>query len=474
MPNESWVARNKDILIVGLILLVAFLFRLYRLDIPLADLHSWRQIESIGIAEAYIQGNLKLDSLLQLSNTAHYVEFSLIHILYASLYTIAPFFSLIEWARLTTIFFSLVSIGLIYIICRRETTRTVAIVASSIYAIFPFFVYFSRVILPETPALAFFLLSIVCLYGFVDQKILWKRVLLVSLAVVTFSLAIVIKPPIIIFSIIAMPLFLRKYKLEIIKGYAMYAYYGLSVLPFIVWLFILNFPVPENTSLFGRIIQPNGESESVFFSLLFVKTVFFDRIGIAMLGIYLLFPFLLGVLIKNRSGVISMLLVASLIYIFVFQGANVQYVYYQTLIMPLIAIGVGLGVQFIFKHEKLFHSRAVLVPVLLVTLALAWYSSYRTVRDYYSYSTELVRIAGVVRTLTTENARIVTDQEGDITLLYLADREGTARYDDSLESLKDQGYTHFLTDKSEQIDSLKQQDTYQVVFENNKFVLFSL
>src|SRR3989338_2448546 len=163
--------KKKDFLILFFILIIAFILRLYKINSPLADLHSWRQVDTAAVARNYVKNGVdlfhpKYDDLSNvqsgIDNPQGYrmVEFPIYNAILAYFYKLMPFFPLEVWGRLITIIFSLIIIAILYYLLLKENSRLSAIFGAFVYAVFPFFVFFSRVILPETPALAFFIMGI--------------------------------------------------------------------------------------------------------------------------------------------------------------------------------------------------------------------------------------------------------------------------------------------------------------------------
>ena len=193
-----------------------------------------------------------------------------------------------------------------------------------------------------------------------------------------------------------------------------------------------------------------------------------------MFGVFLSFFVLLGVLGKTKKFLLHSLLLSSLAYLFVFQGGNVQHEYYQTLILPAVAVMAGLGVNHLFKNRPVFAPLAVTVPATLVIFALSLFFSYYRVRDFYNYPPELPQIAKIVRLLTQPTDKIITDRMGDTTLLYLTDRKGSPAIYQDLEKFKQENYKYLVTLNPETIKTIKGENRYPVIFENNQFALFAL
>jgi hypothetical protein len=74
--------------------------------------------------------------------------------------------------------------------------------------------------------------------------------------------------------------------------------------------------------------------------------------------------------------------------------------------------------------------------------------------------------------LTNPDEKIVTDRQGDTTLLYLMDRRGAPAIYKELPELKKLGYTYLVTQNKDYVDSLKKE--HNIVFESNNFWLIKL
>lgn len=162
-----------------------------------------------------------------------------------------------------------------------------------------------------------------------------------------------------------------------------------------------------------------------------------------------------------------------MIYLFTFQGGNVQHEYYQTILFPAIALIAGFGIAQIAElPTKLFH-RWLLYPALVVVFSLSCLLAFYKVKDYYNYPQDLPRIAELIKIFTKPEDRIVTDRLGDTTLLYLADRKGAPAIYKELSELKDLGYTYLVTSNKELAEQYKEQNQ-QIVVENELFTMIKL
>ena len=477
---------KKDLFILFFILIIAFVFRLYRINSPLADFHSWRQVDTAAVSRNFVKNGINMfrpiyDDLSNVQsgfdnpNGYRMVEFPIYNAIVAVLYKMFPVFSLEIWGRLTSIIFSMIVISIIYYLLLKESSRASAIFASITYAIFPFFVFFSRVILPETTALAFTMAAIFFFYLNVEHKT--KRfvsVIYYLLSSILFACALLIKPTIIFYLLPILVLFYRKYKLSLIKKLDFYLYFLITFLPLIYWrIYIKNFPegIPVSDWLFTSVNTSQG-LKSIMFRPSFFRWIFFERINNLILGGYLTLFFVLGVISKQKKYLLLSFLCSALAYIFVFQGGNLQHEYYQTLILPVLAIMIGLGVSFVFEHKKNFINPFFTSIFVFSIFIFSFYFSYYKVADYYQYSQELVQEANIINSLTQPDDKIVTDRTGDTTLLYLANRRGAPSIFKDPMDLKKLGYKYLITSNEGQIKTME--NDFEIIFENEKFTLFHL
>lgn len=477
---------KKDFFILLFILLIALLFRLYKINTPLADFHSWRQADTASVARNYVKNGIDLfhpvyDDLSNVQsgiiNPQGYrmVEFPIYNAIIAIFYKTFGFITLEIWGRLTTIIFSLIIISIIYYLLLKESSRLSAVFGSLTYSILPFFVFFSRVILPETAALAFAMLSVFFLYLKIDKK--QKKPLsfiIYLLSSISFALALLIKPTIIFYFFPLIILFIRKYKFNLFKKFSFYFYFLIVLIPLVLWRsYIKNFPagIPYSDWLFTSVSNGTG-LENIMFRPAFFRWIFFERINNLILGGYLTLFLVLGTIVSQKKYLIISFMISALSYIFVFQGGNLQHEYYQTLILPALAMMIGIGINFIFEHKKDFSNSFFISIFIFLIFIFSFYFSYFKVKDYYGYSQELVQEAKIINSLTGPDDLVVTDRTGDTTLLYLSNRRGAPSiFKDPIE-LKNLGYKYLITSSQGQIISMK--PDFKIIFENEKFTLFKL
>ena len=134
---------------------------------------------------------------------------------------------------------------------------------------------------------------------------------------------------------------------------------------------------------------------------------------------------------------------------------------------------MGIGSAWILQNRQLFLHPIITYSAVIAIFGFSFLFSYYRVKDFYNYSPDLVQIANIIKTLTKEDDKIVTDTTGDTTLLYLTERRGAPSVFKEFKDLKNDGYVYFVTYNKHVIDQMKTEG-YTVIFENDKFGLIKL
>lgn len=487
MKKERTVFQRIDIIALILILVIAFALRLYKYNTPLADLHSWRQVDTAAVARNYARNGVHLlkpqyDDLSDLQ-TGHenpeglrYVEFPVYNAIVGYIGSVVTNVPIEVIGRIVTAIFSLIIVGVIYALTYYEAGRIAAVIASLVYAVFPDFVFFSRVVLPETTAVAFAMLSLLLVYLATHKKASAGYYALLLFSAVAYALSILIKPTAGFYGLAIAYIVFRAYELNALKKIEYYVYAAIALLPFAAWRYFISFHpegIPPSDWLITSVNTYQG-LKVIFLRPAFFRWIFYERINEIILGGYLTAFFILGIIAKPQRYLIHFIFLCGMIYLFVFEGGNVQHEYYQTILLPGIALMVGLGTAYVLEHTKLFLHPIVTWSLVIAVYALSFFFSFYRVQDYYHTPDDLPPIANVIKTITSPNDKIVTDRLGDTTLLYLADRKGAPAIYKDWATLKSLGYSYIVTMNRELIDQTKAEGSYRAVFENDKFAMFKL
>ncbi|MBI1872208.1 glycosyltransferase family 39 protein, partial [Candidatus Collierbacteria bacterium] len=198
------IIEKLEIPILCLVLVLAFLLRLYKIDNPIADWHSWRQADTASVTKIFSEKgvNFFLPRYQDLSNIPsgkenpqgyRMVEAPIYNLIHLMVFRLAPGLGIDKAGRLTSVILSLISLVFLYLIVRKLSGKMIGLLTAFFFAVLPFSIYYSRVVLPEPLMITFFLVSF---FLFIQNKKLGF-----ILSAVFLALALLVKPYAIFFTL---------------------------------------------------------------------------------------------------------------------------------------------------------------------------------------------------------------------------------------------------------------------------------
>lgn len=443
-----------------IIFLAAFIFRLYKFNNPIADWHSWRQADTSAVSRNFVNFGFDLlhprfDDLsnvpsgLDNPNGYRFVEFPLYNLAQAGFYKIFNYFSLEESGRLVTIFSSLFSGLIIYLLVKKYAGEISALISLFFFAFLPFNIYYSRTILPDTSMVTAMLGGIFFFDAWLSEKKISVLNYKFLLALIFTASALLLKPYAIFFTLPIIYLAFKEFKFNFVIKWQLWFFLILSILPLILWrVWMLQFPegIPVNDWLFN--------AGNIRFKGAFFYWIFGERIAKLILGYWALPLLILGFLAATKKNFLKIkeggifffsFLLSSLIYLFVIARGNVQHDYYQILIIPTLVIFLGLGGEFLLKSSddnisKIF-SYFIFIICVFFTLSFSWYF----IRDYFNINNPSLISGGLaVDRLTAKNAKIIALYDGDTSFLYQTKRKGWASFEKPLPEMIKMGANYLV------------------------------
>ncbi|OGV92980.1 hypothetical protein A3B57_04310 [Microgenomates group bacterium RIFCSPLOWO2_01_FULL_47_10] len=433
-------SKLKNNLVILAILLLGLGVRLYNINTPLADWHSWRQADTASVAVEYIKNGIDLlhPKYLDLSNIPsglenpqgyRMVEFPMVAARIAVVSeNVLPNVPIHVIFRVYSIISSLFSLFVLYHLVLLFEKRRVAELTALIFAILPYNVFYSRAVLPEIHLVA---VSLMALYSVVrfftipdhSLKTPWYW-----LAVVTGAIALLLKPTALFFALPALYVGWRKCKGKLLTDYKTYLFLALTFAPLLWWRWWIGH-FPEGIPAFTWLLNSNG----IRFKGAFFHWLFAERIGRLILGFWGLILLALGFLHKAEddkkslsAGFFGSWLISMLAYLSIFATGNVQHDYYQIILIPIICVYVAKGIEFLLNAPKVYgYSRTTCYILLTTASAFALAFSWFEVRGYYQINNPAMVEAGqAVDRLTPADALIIAPYGGDTAFLYQTNRRG--------------------------------------------------
>lgn len=458
-------------LILLTVFILGFAVRIYKINAPLGDWHSWRQADTASVSREYYKNGINLlkPKYHDLSNIQsgyinlegfRMVEFPLynaFHALFARI--VVPRVTFEGAGRLISIFASLISAYFLFLIVQKETDWSTGILAAGFFLFLPFNIYYSRTILPGPLMVAFSLASIY----FIDT--------LPIIGLILGASALLVKPYAIFLLFPSYFVLTVKNKLKI-KNFLRLACYVLFVtIPLISWRWwIQQFPagIPVNQWLLN---QNNIRLRPAWWRWLFA-----ERLGKLVLGYWGLIPFGIGLIYKtkNKFSLLFYSLFGGIFaYFVIFAWGNVQHDYYQIIAIPVVAIFLALGSKFFLhppKNIQKIPSYLLLITSCLLLFSFSWYH----IREFYKINhPEIIAAGKKVDNIIPKDAKIIAPYQGDTAFLYQTNRKGWPAVTRSIDELIEMGADYYVSVNYDQTTA-ELKNKCQVLEENDGFIIINL
>ena len=196
-----------------IIALLAFGLRLYHINFPVADWHSWRQADTTAVARNFLRFGIhpfypRYDDLSNIQSGKdnpqgwRMVEFPLYQTIAAVGKLRFPNISLEVWLRLVTIAASVGTTVVLGFLVAQYIDPLTGVATSFVYAILPYSIYYGRTILPD-PSMVFW--SVLSLWLVGRGKSIWWTLFAAAAGALAF-----LSKPMAVFLLLPVPYILFK------------------------------------------------------------------------------------------------------------------------------------------------------------------------------------------------------------------------------------------------------------------------
>lgn len=469
--------RRIDYFLIIIITLVGFVARLYKINNPVADWHSFRQADTAAVARNFIKSGFNFlypqsDSYTALSehqtpNPNRYFinEFPLYNSLVAVVYRYLGVNT--TFARVVSDIFASFGIFFLYLLTKKLFSTKVAALASLFYAILPYNVYYGRVIMPEPIFICFSIISFYFLLLFVENQSLVKGLLFT----VSFAIAMLVKPYAIFLYLPFIYWVLVNHGLATFKKPLFYLSPILAVIPLLLWRYHISLH-PEASFASHWLLNQNN----IRFSGAFFRWLIFDRMNrliFASGGFVLLFFGITHSVQSKKGWLIVFWLLSVLTYFTVFAMGNVTHDYYQLPIVPVGSILVSLGFFSMIDQGKNFFQKLVLgllaSALVLISLAFGWFE----VRGFYNINDPAIVEAGHrVDEITPPEAKVIAPYQTSPSFLYQTNRYGWTTGGD-IDKKITEGATYYVSTSYDD-EARRLEKVYTLVEKNDRYLIIKL
>ncbi len=473
--------KNLEYILLSIILIFAFLVRLYKIGSPIADWHSWRQADTASVSRTYLERGINLFypryhdvSSIQtgIFNPQGYrfVEFPVFNAVHSFLAKSFPTLSLEIWGRLTSVFSALASTVFIFLIAKKLLGKRAALLAASFFAFIPYNIYFTRIILPEPMATTFALASLWLFIKFLGSE----RFVYLCLSGAAFGLSMLIKPFTFFYILPFIYLAHKKYGLKTIYKtprllIRFLVFVNIAFVPFIIWRAWIN-QYPQGIPFFSWAFNGDG----IRFRPSFWRWIFGERLGHLILGGWGLIIFAFGLLGKGRGTKFSLsFLLGMLLYVVVFATASVRHDYYQIFVIPAVSLTMALGVLNMWNPPNF--NKWISRILLVFSLVVMFFTSALQVKEFYKVNKpEIIEAGAAVDRLTPKDAWVIAPYNGDTAFLYQTKRWGWPAIDDSIENIIKKGADYYVSVNLVDPDTKMVREKFRLVEETPSYVIFDL
>ena len=475
--------------LILIILLLALVLRLYHFSHPLADWHSFRQVDTASVTREYVKaGQIKLGqpryhdlSNIQsgLENPEGYrmVEWPFINGLIAEFLLLTARLGinldLVQVSRAFAIVSSLLAIYALYRLINLLADRRTALLSAFIYAVLPYAIFYGRVVLPEPFMMALSLLSlwqwaVFCHKKSQNQRAAWAY----WLSAVSLALAALLKPTIFFLLPLYLALTWQLLGKKMWRQLGLYFYPLLVLLPLVVWrVWISQFPAGIPVSQW--LLNGNG----IRLRPAWFRWLFYERLTKLFFGYTGLILLLANLKHQDKLRLIFWSWWTSIvIYFVVVATGNVQHDYYQNLAIPIVALSLARGMTALptwLKQLKLHQSQQWATMLSILILVSSLFLSGRQIIGYFNVNRwDYVGAGQAVDRLTDPDALVIAPAMGDTIFLFQTNRRGWP-IGFNIQGKIDQGASIYVSVNDD--DERRQLETnYQIIEKTDRYSIIDL
>ncbi len=440
--------KNPETKVFILVIIIGFFVRLYKINNPIADWHSFRQADTASVSRIYSEKGINLllpkyhdisriQSGLFNPNGYRMVEFPIYNFIHAVLYKYIGVFSLEVWGRLVSIFSALISAYFIYKLGVRFISDWGGVIASTFFLLNPYNIYFTRVILPEPLAVVFAVSSLWYFTKYFDEEKIGQLFLASSL----IAISILIKPYTVFYLTPVIGLAFEHYNLKKILNLKKFWIAGfIVIIPFVLWrLWIRQFP--EGIPFWKWTFNGDG----IRFKPAFWYWIFGERLTKLILGYLGLIPFFAGIAALNRKNkFIGLLILGMFLFVSTIATANVRHDYYQSITIPAISLVFSLGLIKLWNTREF--NLGLMKPILVFSILLMLMNGASQAKEYYNINhPEIIEAGKAVQRLTPKDSLVIAAYFGDTAFLYQTDRSGWPNVELPIDELIEEGAKYYTS-----------------------------
>lgn len=471
-----------EYILLSFLLLAGFTARIYKINNPIADWHSWRQADTASVSKTFLEKGMNvlypryqdissIQTGLNNPNGYRFVEFPIFNVIHVYLYKLkVPGLSFDSSGRMVSILASVVSSFFLFLIARNKLGKWGGLIAAFFYLFIPYNIYFTRVVLPEPLSVCFGIVSVYFFLSFLEKE---KNYLL-YVSGIFMSLSILIKPFSIFFTLPLVYLTIEKYSFKEILSNAK------ILIPFLIYANIVLFPffswrVWMNRHLEGiPFFKWAFNGDRIRFKPAYWYWLYGERIGKLILGVWGLIPFVFGILTSGKKNKFGLLFLGGVIlYTMIIATANVRHDYYQVYLIPPISYLCSQGIIVLWNNR--FFNKTISRLMACISIFLMLFVGAFQIKEFYKINhPEIIEAGDAVKRLTPSDAIIIAPYNGDTAFLYQTGRWGWPAVDSSIDKIITKGASYYVSVNFADPDTKDAEKRFATVEKTTKYIIIDL
>jgi hypothetical protein len=187
-----------------------------------------------------------------------------------------------------------------------------------------------------------------------------------------------------------------------------------------------------------------------------------------------MFPFVAGLIaFKKDRALIHYLGFGMLVYISVVATANVRHDYYQTLIIPSIALLMAQGTIALWNVSGFDKYITRIVTVFSIVLALI-IGAFQVKEFYKINRPEIITAGEAVEKISPSDVLVIAPYNGDTAFLYHTKRRGWPVVDRPINELIEKGAEYFVSVDLNHPQTVQYMEDYEVIEKTDSYVIIKL
>lgn len=468
--------RFFEYFLVILLFVGGFGVRLWKINNPIADWHSWRQVDTASVSRIYVEEGIDIlrPRYYDISSVQtgifnegglRYVEFPIFNVIHALAFKYVPLLSFEAWGRMISILSSMLSFVFIYLLGKKVYGKWVGLTAGFLFLFIPYNIYFSRVILPEPMAVMFVTGSLYFFVDFIEGGKAWK----LYFSGILLALAASLKPFVYFYGLPMLYLAVKKWGwVGAFSNKKILVFANLAFDPFFIWRIWVNL-FPEGIPHFSWAFNGDG----IRFRPAFWRWIFGERLGRLILGIWGILPFSLGILKLEKAKALAHLMALGMfMYVVVVATANVRHDYYQALTIPALVMLTAIGLVWLWNfHRPYWVGRALAVFSVVMMLGMGAYQA----KEFYNINhPEIVEVGNIVDARIPKDAQIIAPYNGDTAFLYHTRRFGWPIVEEDFAAIIEKGADYYVSLTLIDADTKMLEKKYKTIEKTDKYIIIDL